>query len=83
MVKYGRGLGREIYIAARDGEIDEPFSVADCRNHAKSRGWDVPETYMMVCLANGEANRDHSPTYKDFFVRVGDGMYKTNPNYTG
>ncbi len=78
--KYGKGLGREIYIAAQSGEIKQPFNVADCRKYAKRREWDVRESYLRVVLANSEVNRDHSETYKNYFIRVSRGLYKINPN---
>ena len=82
MSKYGRGLGREIYEAAKQGIINQPFNVSECRQYAQSRGWFPKEKYMRVVLANSEANRDHSETYKNYFIRVDEGLYKMNPEYT-
>ena len=79
MSKYGRGLGKEIYLAVKNGKISQPFNVADCRKYALSKGWDVPESYLRVVLANSEVNRDHSETYKNYFIRVSRGLYKINP----
>jgi len=76
MPKYGRGLGKEIFFAARDGRITQPFSVEDCREFSKSKGWDVPENYIKVVLANSEVGRKHSPTYKNYFIRVSEGKYR-------
>lgn len=78
MSKYGRGLGREIFEAVKNGEITQPFNVSDCRQFALSKGWDVPESYLRVALANSEVHRDHSETYKNYFVRVSEGMYNIN-----
>ena len=78
MPKYGRGLGREIYEAVKKGEIIQPFNVSDCRNFTLSKEWDVPESYLRVALANSEVDRDHSDTYKNYFVRVSEGMYEIN-----
>ena len=78
MSKYGRGLGREIFEAVKTGKIVEPFNVSKCRVFALSKGWDVPETYLRVALANSKVDRDHSETYKNYFIRVSEGMYKIN-----
>lgn len=79
--KYGRGLGKEIYFAALGGEIKQPFNVNDCRKYAKDRGWNVPKSYFRVVLSNSEVNRNHSKTYKNYFIRVSRGLYKIiNPN---
>lgn len=78
MPKYGKGLGKEIYIGAKNGEILQPFTVNDCRDFAISKGWDVPESYLKVVLANSEKDRDHSDTYKDYFMRVSEGKYRIN-----
>ena len=80
MAKYGRGLGREIYEAARRRSIQQPFNVAACRRYARSRDWDVRETYIRVVLSNSEVNREHSETYKNYFHRVAKGLYKINPD---
>jgi len=79
MLKYGRGLGREIFEAARRGKIRQPFNVDDCRQFSFSKGWSVPEKYIRVVLANSERNRDHSDNYKDYFIRVSEGQYRINP----
>jgi len=34
------------------------------------------QNYTGVVLSNSEVNRDHSPTYKNFTIRVGRGEYK-------
>jgi len=78
--KYGEGLGREIYLAAQNGEIQQPFNVADCQKYAQKRGWDVRENYLRVFLANSELNREHSETYKNYFIGVSRGLYRINPN---
>ncbi len=76
--KYGRGLGREIFEAAKTGILFQPFDVADCREFARSCGWNPPENYIQVVLANSEVNRSHSETYFNYFVRVGEGKYIIN-----
>jgi len=78
MPKYGKGLGKEIYNAVLKGDISEPFTVNDCRKYTRTRGWDIPETYLRVLLANSEKNRTHSSTYKSYFSRVSEGKYQTN-----
>ena len=80
MAKYGRGLGREIYEAIIRGDIQQPFNVDDCRQYSLTRGWNVPESYLSVVLANSEVNREHSETYKNYFIRITKGRYHTNPN---
>jgi hypothetical protein len=70
MPKYGRGLGKEIFFAAMDGRITQPLEFS------KSKGWDVPENYIKVVLANSEVDRKHSPTYKNYFIRVSEGKYR-------
>ena len=81
MPKYGKGLGREIYEAVKRGEITQPFNVADCRRFTVKKGWEIPEKYLRVALANSEVNRDHSETYKNYFVRVSEGMYVINKSH--
>lgn len=79
MARYGRGLGREIYEAARQGIIRQPFTVSQCRRYVESKGWYPPETYMRVVLANSEVRRKHSETYRNYFIRVAEGLYRINP----
>jgi len=78
MSKYGRGLGREIYEAVKKGIIKQPFNIADCRKFISSKGWNVPESYLRVLLSNSEVHRGHSGTYKNYFVRVSNGLYDIN-----
>jgi len=80
MSKYGRGLGKEIYMAVNSGEISQPITVSKCREFALSKGWEVPESYLRVVLTNSERRRTHSDTYKDYFVRVSRGKYTINPS---
>ena len=84
MPKYGRGLNREVVAAVNRGSISEPFSVKQVRWLIKKKGWrpDPPEQYVVVALANG-ASDDHSPTYKKYFLSLGDGLYKLRPEYKG
>lgn len=78
MRKYGKGLGKEIYLAVLNGDISEPFTVEDCRKYTMIRGWTIPENYLRVFLANSEKNRYHSSTYKSYFIRVSEGQYALN-----
>lgn len=80
--KYGRGLNREIVAAVNSGTISEPFSIDDVRNLIADRGWEVPETYLRVCLANGASNQ-HSLTYQKYFVSMGQGKYRLSGKYKG
>jgi hypothetical protein len=82
MPKYGRGLNREIVGAVNKGIIFEPFRTSDIRQFTASKGWSVPETYINVTLANASSD-EHSETYKKFFIRIDDGIYKVKPNYRG
>ena len=82
MAKYGRGLNREIVGAVNGGHILEPFDVAEIRHFARSNGWNVPETYVNVTLANA-SSEDHSLTYKKYFISEGDGLYRVRSNYKG
>ena len=84
MPKYGRGLNREVVASVNRGSISEPFSVKQVRWLIKEKGWrpDPPEQYVVVALANGASN-DHSPTYKKYFLSLGDGLYKLRTEYKG
>jgi len=73
--KYGKGLGREIVNAVKNGEIKEPFSLSNIYDFIKIKNWAVPDTYSSVCLANHSAE-NHSPTYKKYFISVENGKYK-------
>jgi hypothetical protein len=74
MTKYGQGLNKEISKAVKSGEILEPFGIAEVRSFIIAKGWEIPDTYINVCLANG-ASGTHSLTYKKYFKSVGDGKY--------
>ena len=82
MPKYGRGLNREILGAVNLGLLSEPFGVSDIKHFANKRGWNVPETYLNVSLANGTSGK-HSLTYRKYFVSVGNGRYKLGPSFKG
>ncbi len=82
MSKYGRGLNREIVSAVNKGMILEPFGTSEIKRFTESKGWIVPETYINVTLANA-SSPEHSVTYKKYFVRTGDGIYKVRPEYRG
>lgn len=79
MSKYGQGLNKEICKAVKAGIILEPFGIMDVRNFAIMQGWNIPDTYINVCLANG-ASVTHSPTYKKYFKSVGNGEYIVRKN---
>lgn len=80
MPRYGRGLNREIVSAVNQGIIREPFSVERVKSFTRSRGWQVPDTYLNVCLANA-ASDQHSVTYKKYFLAVGNGKYEVKREY--
>ena len=84
MSKYGRGLNREVVAAVNTGFVSEPFSVEDVRKVIREKGWmpEPPAQYVTVALANG-ASDDHSPTYRKYFLSIGDGLYKLRPEYKG
>lgn len=82
MVKYGRGLNREIVGAVNRQIIKEPFSIADVRGFVLQKEWDVTEAYIQVCLANGASSK-HSPTYKKYFKNVSDGKYVLKEHFIG
>ena len=84
MPKYGRGLNREVVAAVNRGSITEPFTVGEVRQLIKEKWWKPgpPEVYIVVALANG-ASDNHSPTYKKYFLSVGDGLYKLRSEYKG
>ena len=77
--KYGSGLNKEVFLAVKAGEISEPFCIKDIKTFIDKRGWDVPEKYINVCLANAAAE-NHSLTYKKYFRAFGDGQYKLTLN---
>jgi hypothetical protein len=78
MPKYGRGLNKELVEAVKMGSVSEPFSVKDLRSLIEEKGWQVPEEYVTVALANG-ASDQHSRTYKKYFFSIGDGSYRLRP----
>ena len=80
--KYGRGLNREIVGGVNQGNLPEPFSLADIKKFVAHKSWQVPETYVVVCLANGAATK-HSHTYRKYFVSLGNGQYKLSENFIG
>jgi hypothetical protein len=82
MAKYGRGLNREVVSAVNMGIIYEPFSIAQIKEYLASKGWEIPDTYINVCLANG-SSKNHSHTYKKYFISVGNGKYRLKQDYVG
>ena len=84
MPKYGRGLNREVVAAVNRGFITEPFSVKDVRLLIKDKQWkpEPPEEYVVVTLANG-ASKNHSFTYKKYFMSAGEGLYEIRAEYKG
>ncbi len=79
---YGRGLNREITGAVNRGEIIEPFSTSEINEFIKSQNWNIPNTYINVCLANGSSMK-HSKTYKKNFLSLGNGKYKISDEFRG
>lgn len=84
MLKYGRGLNREIVAAVNSGLVSEPFSVSDVRRLIEQKNWNPgpTENYITVTLANG-ASINHSHTYKKYFVSLREGYYKLRPEFIG
>ncbi|MBS4171827.1 hypothetical protein [Bacillus sp. FJAT-49736] len=82
MVKYGRGLNREIVGAVNGQVINEPFAITDIRNFASTKSWNIPDNYINACLTNG-ASLTHSLTYKKYFISLGDGKYKVDSQFRG
>ena len=80
MPRYGRGLNREIVNAVNQGIIQEPFSIAKVKFFINAKGWEVPDTHLNVCLANG-ASDQHSTTYKKYFMALSNGKYKIKEEY--
>jgi len=74
MPKYGRGLNKEIYLAVKSGEIATIFGIGEVRAFIKRKGWNAPDSYINVCLANAAAE-NHSLTYKKYFKSIGNGVY--------
>lgn len=74
MVKYGKGLNYEIAMAVKRGVIVQPFKIIDVKKFVKNKDWNIPDTYLNVCLANG-TSESHSLNYKKYFKAVGDGKY--------
>ncbi len=84
MIKYGRGLNREIVAEVNSGIIREPFCIADVRRMIQRKAWNPKPTdkYVNSCLADG-ASKDHSQTYKKYFKSVGNGYYKVRDAFKG
>ena len=78
----GGAQNREVVAAVNKGFISEPFTVKEVRWLIKEKGWrpQPPEEYVVVTLANG-ASDNHSPTYKKYFLSIGDGLYKIRTEY--
>ncbi len=77
MPKYGNGLNKEIFEAVIKGEIPNQFTREDIREFINFKSWDVAENTISVSLSNGAA-LEHSPSYKKYFVALGNGKYKIN-----
>ena len=75
MAKYGDGFGIEFVRAVKQGLIKQPFSTQDVRWFAQYKGWNPPDQYMNVLLANG-SSENHSLTYKKYFKSLGNGQYE-------
>ena len=82
--KYGRGLNREIVAAVNAGLINEPFSTNDVRRLIALKGWHPKPTdnYINVTLAIA-TSKNHSITYKKYFISVGQGSYKVKEEFKG
>lgn len=74
MGKYGKGLGKEFALAVLQGEVPEVFNTEELRRFIKKRGWNPPETYVNLLLANS-ASTTHSKNYPNYFKSIGDGKY--------
>ncbi|MEK4286632.1 HNH endonuclease [Paenibacillus sp. FSL P4-0502] len=76
MVKHGEeGLGFEIVKAVLNGDIIEPITFQKVKDYCSTSGIQATETHMRVILSNSTKN-SHSPTYKNYFERVGKGEYR-------
>ena len=82
MPKYGRGLNREIVGAVNRGVLAEPLTTEKIRTFALSMGWNIPESYILVALANGTSS-EHSLSYQKYFDALGDGKYKVKRQFRG
>ena len=74
MAKYGDGFGIEFARAVKIGLIHQPFTTQDVKWFAQYKGWNPPEQYMNVLLANG-SSENHSLSYKKYFRSMGNGQY--------
>ena len=74
MAKYGDGFGIEFVRAVKQGLIKEPFTTQDVKWFAQYKGWDIPDHYVNVLLANG-SSPNHSLNYKKYFEAQHDGEY--------
>lgn len=74
MPKYGSGLNIEFAYAVNWGLVNEPFTTYDVEKFALSKGWKPSPNYILVILTNG-ASEKYSPTYKKYFISVGNGFY--------
>lgn len=75
MSKFGDGLNIEFVRAVKKGQIAEPFTKGTVEKFASNKGWNPSPRYVSVMLANG-SSLTHSPTYKKYFVSLGDGKYR-------
>ena len=82
MPKYARGLNREVVAAINRGELSEPLTVASVRRLATMRGWNPPESLVLVALANA-ASDDHSSSYRKYFRSLGGGRHALREEFRG
>ena len=84
MLKYGRGLNREIVAGVNSGVISEPFSTSDIRKFIGEKRWspEPTEAYVNSALADG-ASEYHSTTYKKYFSSLGNGLYEIREQFRG
>ena len=78
--RYGEGLGKEIIKAINNGELIEPISTQMIKQFCKSKGWDVPDNYTNVYLANSSSEH-HSKNFKKCFYNVGENQYVLRDEY--
>jgi len=70
-------LREDILDAVIDGHIGQNGVVT--RQEVIRYFKNHPESYTGVILSNSEMDRDHSPTYKSFTQRIGNGRYRIHP----
>ena len=64
MAKYGRGFGIELVAAFKAMEVSEPITRTTLDELCRIRGFNCPESYINVFLANCSSG-NHSHNYKN------------------